>query len=139
MAYTTRQDLDDRIGVDELLMLTDPSNSGLVDEEIIARAMEDADAEIDGYIAGLYSLPLVNVPSNLIRIAVDIARFRLWNDRASEEVRRRYDDAVRYLERVANGSIRLSPDLAGATTAATGGIAYAKPCLAITDETMSAY
>lgn len=73
----------------------------------IERALSDADAEIDAYLGGRYQLPLSSNSAVLVRIACDIARYRLWAERASEEVRRRYEDARRFLEALAKGDVTL--------------------------------
>jgi phage gp36-like protein len=107
MPYATQADLEARFGADELTQLTDRVGAGVPDAAIVARALADADAEIDGYLASRYALPLATVPPVLVRIACDIARYRLWEDRASEEVRRRYEDARRMLESIARGQVSL--------------------------------
>ena len=107
MPYATQADLEARYGADELTQLTDRIGAGVPDAAVINRALADADAEIDGYLATRYALPLPTVPPVLARIACDIARYRLWEDRASEEVRRRYEDARRILESIANGRVSL--------------------------------
>jgi len=107
MTYATQADLEARFGLDELTQLTDRTNAGVPDAVVVARALADADAEIDGYLASRYALPLATVPPVLARIACDIARYRLWEDRASEEVRRRYEDARRLLESIARGQVSL--------------------------------
>jgi phage gp36-like protein len=107
MPYATQADLEERFGADELTQLTDRVNAGVPDASIVARALADADAEIDGYLASRYALPLAAVPPVLARIACDIARYRLWEDRASEEVRLRYEDARRLLESIARGQVSL--------------------------------
>jgi phage gp36-like protein len=119
MPYATQADMEMRFGADELTQLTDRVGAGIPDAAIVARALADANAEIDGYLASRYSLPLATVPTMLVRIACDIARYRLWEDRASEEVRRRYEDARRLLEAIAKGAVSLGlpaaavdPDLA---------------------------
>jgi len=107
MAYATLADLVSRHGEDELAQLTDRVGAGVPDATIVERALTDADAEIDGYLASRYAMPLAIVPPVLARIACDIARYRLWADRASEEVRRRYEDARRVLESIARGQVSL--------------------------------
>lgn len=115
MAYATLADLTDRYGDAELTQLTDRAGAGAIDPAIAARALDDAAAEIDGYLAVRYALPLATVPTVLVRIACDIARYRLWDDRASDEVRRRYEDARRVLERIAGGDVSLGlPAASGA-------------------------
>jgi len=107
MSYATQADLEARFGVDELTQLTDRAGAGVPDATIVARALSDAAAEIDTYLASRYALPLSPVPTVLARIACDIARYRLWEDRASDEVRRRYEDNVRLLEGIAKGVLSL--------------------------------
>lgn len=107
MAYATAADLIARFGEDELIQLTDRSGAGVPDAAVVARALEDSGAEIDGYLASRYRLPLPTVPALLARIACDIARYRLWEDRASDEVRRRYEDARRLLENLSSGKVSL--------------------------------
>lgn len=107
MAYATQADLVTRFGEDELIQLTDRAGAGVPDATIVGRALADAEAEMDGYLAARYALPMATVPGVLVRIACDIARYRLWEDRASDEVRRRYEDARRILESIAKGTVSL--------------------------------
>ncbi|GIX31373.1 MAG: hypothetical protein KatS3mg124_1845 [Porticoccaceae bacterium] len=104
MPYATLEDLHARFGAQEIDAMAarsaDPAQA-------LDQALADADAEIDGYLAARYRLPLPVVPAALVRIACDIARYRLWSERASEEVRRRYEDARRFLEALARGDVRL--------------------------------
>lgn len=113
MAYATAQDLIDRYGEDELVHITDRLGSGQIDAAAVSGALADAEAIIDGYLAGRYPLPLASVPSNMVLLACTLARYQLWANRASEEIRKRYEDAIRYLERVASGSILLKMDASG--------------------------
>ncbi len=52
-------------------------------------------------------MPLPNVPSNLKRMACDIARYRLYFQQPTEEVRKRYEDAISFLKRVAENKAHL--------------------------------
>jgi phage gp36-like protein len=125
MAYATQADLAARFGEDELAQLTDRAGAGVPDATVVTRALADADAEIDTYLGARYALPLSTVPSVIARLACDIARFRLWEDRASDEVRRRYEDARRMLEAIARGQVSLGLPAAQQTSA--DGVAYAAP------------
>ena len=106
MPYATLQDLVDRFGADELAQLTDRIDGTVIDPGIVARALADADAEIDGYLAVRFALPLSSVPAALVRISCDIARYRLY-DSVPDSVRKRYEDAVRDLKGYASGSLAL--------------------------------
>ena len=119
--YATQADLETRFGSDELAQLTDRVNGAAVDAAVVARALADATAEIDGYLAVRYALPLPSVPAVLGLIACDIARYRLYADRATETVTKRYDDAVRQLKALAAGSMALDGLAPPAST--QGGIA----------------
>jgi phage gp36-like protein len=117
MPYAIQSDLEQRYGADELTQLTDRAGAGVPDAIVVARSLADADAEINGYLASRYALPLATVPPVIVRIACDIARYRLWEDRASEEVRRRYEDARRLLESIAKGMVSLGLPEASAAPA----------------------
>jgi len=113
MGYATQGDMETRFGVDEILQLSDRENVGVADAGVIAAALADADNEIDGYVGVLYALPLGVTPPILLRLACDMARFFLYKDLASEQVRQAYEDAVDRLKRIANGTLKLPlPDVA---------------------------
>lgn len=113
-AYATQQDLIDRYGADELLQLTDRARTGSIDATVVARALNDASTEIDGYLAGRYQLPLSPVPEAIGRLVCDMARFYLFDDRVPDAVQKRYDNAVAYLKLVANGTVQLDAATNGA-------------------------
>jgi len=107
VSYAIAQDLIDRFGLDELIQLTDREGTGDYDPNIAARALADADEEINGYLRGRETLPLASVPAVLKRVACDIARYRLFGISAPEEVRKRYEDARAWLRDVASGRVVL--------------------------------
>lgn len=117
MTYATQQNLIDRFGERELIELTDRSDpsTGAIDATVVAKALADADAEIDGYLSSRYQLPLSPVPAKLERVAGDIARYYLYEDRVTDQVRARFSDAQQWLRDVASGKVSL-----GATS---GGVA----------------
>lgn len=100
--YATEVDLLARFGAEiEQLKEMLPSGSSIND------AIQDATEEINGHIGGRYSLPLNSTPSNLKRMACDIARYRLYFQQPTEEVRQRYEDAIAFLKRVADNKAHL--------------------------------
>lgn len=107
MTYATQQDLIDRFGEEEIINRTDRSGTGSIDATVVDLALADADDEINGYLGQQYELPLASVPSLLNRLAADIARYRLYDDAASDEVRNRYKDAVSLLTSIARGNVSL--------------------------------
>lgn len=107
MSYATQADLVAAYGQAEVDQLIDRDGVGGPDPSVLDAALDDADSEIDAYLRGRYTLPLSPVPRLIVRIAGDIARYRLWSAQASEEVRARYEDARRVLESIASGKVRL--------------------------------
>ena len=67
----------DRFGLEETIALTDEARLGRVDARRLFAALADAAAEIDGYLAKRYAIPLDPAPALVARIAGDIARARL--------------------------------------------------------------
>lgn len=122
MPYATAQDLIDRFGETELIELTDRSSLGTVDATAIARALADADGEINSYLSSRYSLPLGSVPPVLVKFACDIARYQLYDTHASEQVKARYDDAIKYFKQLALGVVSLGLDPINAPVTDAGGV-----------------
>lgn len=110
--YASYADLEARYGADTLAVLTDPAKSGTPDRDRVERALEDAGEEIDGYIRQRYALPLSPPPGLLVRIEADIAIYRLSesDSETTEDARKRYEDAVRLLARIADGSVSLGSE-----------------------------
>lgn len=127
MSYVTQADLERRFGTTELAQLTDRSAGTMIDADVVAQAIADAAARIDGYLAARYALPLAVVPPALALVAADIARYLLWGDRASEQVRKRYDDAVATLRAVAAGTFRVDGAAPLVTAAGGNNAAFTAP------------
>lgn len=106
MAYITEPDFEQAFGEQELSDL-------LSDAADFAQREKEAAGLIDGYLASKYKLPLASVPECVKAWALDITRYRLWEERAPDEVRRRYDSAMSMLRDVALGRFQLPPDAAG--------------------------
>ena len=68
MPYATQADLETRFGSAELAQLTDRISGSVIDAAVVGRALADAEAEIDGYLAARYQLPLASAPAVLGRI-----------------------------------------------------------------------
>jgi phage gp36-like protein len=106
--------------------------SGSEDGEPVAvrvdQALADAAAEIDSYLGTRFALPITEPPPVLTRIACDIGIYRLFEQARDEDVkdtRRRYEDAIKWLQGVADGEIALDlPEKAeGSAAGGSGGAA----------------
>lgn len=138
MPYATLADLTARFGDEELIQLTDRLGTGTVDAAVVQAALDEADAEIDAHLAGRHALPLVVVPPILVRLACDIARYRLMSDTPPEEARKRYEDARRLLESLAAG--RVSLGLPSAQQPATqGAVSVSAPPAVFDDAGLRGY
>ena len=120
MPYSTLTQLTDRFGERLLADLTDrgAEATGGIDEAVVDRAIADTDALIDGYLKGRYLLPLDTVPPLVTDMAQAITIYKLHVHVVSDKVRADYQDAMKTLGQIANGSVRL--DVAGVEPASSG-------------------
>lgn len=106
MAYTTQLAMTDRFSELALIHLTDRTGNGLIDSVVLDRAITDAATVIDGKLMSRYPVPFTAVPALIEQLASDIAFYRLHTN-PPKEVCGRYDNALRLLDSLANGSISL--------------------------------
>lgn len=120
--YATVQDMVDRFRETEMTQISDPTGAADgMDGDAIERAIADASAEIDTYLVSRYTLPLATVPRVLINVCCDVARYRLYEDRATEQVSKRYDDAIKLLTKLSTGQIGLGNDVLQQPVPSSGG------------------
>lgn len=121
MAYCTLDNLNDRFGPATIIALTDRADvaTGVVDLDVLNRAIAEADAMIDGYLASRYALPLASVPPLLTTLSMDITMWRLHLGEPSAKVKADYDAALRSLRDIGTGAIRI-PEATGLEPAAPG-------------------
>lgn len=112
MTYALRADLEARFGTGELTQRETMLPAGAV-----VQALTDADSVINGYVMGRYSVPLNPVPSNLVRVACQLARYAILGNAADDRARKDYEDAMGWLKDVAAGRVNLP--LATAAAAVT--------------------
>lgn len=115
MAYATQDDFIKTFSKRETVSLTDEARTGEVGAENLENALERSSAIIDGYLVGRYSLPWADTPRILTGYCCDIARYQLASDYniLTEEIKLRYDDAIKFLTAVASGKINLGPATSG--------------------------
>lgn len=111
MPYATVTDLQDRLGEPRLIQLTDLGDPpiGLVDQAVAQKALDDADAEIDGYLVGRYTVPMSPFPAVLRVHAVTIAHYRLLSSAVDDATKDDYKATRAYLMSVAKGDVMLTP------------------------------
>lgn len=121
MTYATQQDLIDRFGAGMLLGLTDRATppTGLIDATVVAKALADTDAVVNGYIRARYIVPLAAVPPQIADIAAAIAIWKLHTFKPDEKIAEDYRDALKALREISAGVITL--EVAGIISETTGG------------------
>ena len=121
MAYTSAALLIERFGESLIIQLTDRAEAptGAVVASVITQALTDTDAVIDGYVAGKYALPMVETPPLIADIALLIAIYKLHIYQPDPKIELDYKMALKSLEGIRDGNIRLP--VAGVAAAGTGG------------------
>ena len=138
MTYATESDMISRFGQDEIQQLTDRNNAGMIDVTVLGMALADADATINGYLAGRYILPLTVVPAALVKRAADLARYYLFGIQAPDLVKSNHDDALTWLKQVNTGIVELGIDQA-TISAETSGISVKTNTRIFSASTLSDY
>lgn len=129
MDYCTSAQLITRFGEQELIQLTDRDGSGVIDDTVLAQAIGEASSEIDSYLRSRYPLPLLSTTNELARVAGDMARYRLYDDRMIDIVETRYKQAVDWLKAISSGRASLPTDIIDVddTTSLSSGISVVTP------------
>lgn len=75
-------------------------------------ALDDATDEMNSYIARRYTVPVAEgyVLKPLVMYCCDIARFLLYKDRPTDEIRKRYESAIEWLKLLNAGKVTLVAD-----------------------------
>ena len=107
--YATLDDLKKEISEEELIQLTDDDGLGMINQTVVDEICERASAEIDGYLATRYSVPL-DTPHILIkRICVDLVLYylKLRRSMVTDDIRDRKKNADKLLDKISKGQIKL--------------------------------
>lgn len=124
MAYSVLNDLKKLIPEETLIQLTDDEGYGITNQTRIDEAIAQADAEIDSYCGGKYSVPFAAPAPDIIKkISVDIAIYNLYSRRVEvipETRTERYKNAIRQLEGISKGVISIGEDPAPSAPAEGG-------------------
>lgn len=121
MSYLTQADLEDELGIERLIQLTDDEGAGLLNEKRVSKAIGYAVGTFDSYARTRYALP-VPVTPKVQAVCLDLAVFHLFKSRAKDtegeyKVRKdAHDAAVKFLTDVQQGKAALDVPAAEETT-----------------------
>jgi len=109
MAYSTKADILEQLDEDILIQLTDDDDLGTVDDDMVTRAIADADALIDSYCGTRYGVPLSSTPDIIRACSVDLAICNLYARRRGvpEDRKQRCAERVSFLKDIATGKATL--------------------------------
>ena len=127
MSYITNADIEERLGSDAYVQLTDDDGDGNADVGVVDEARLGAEGEVNSYLARRYQVPIDLVAHSdlsdlLASITLDLVEYRLRARRppVPEDARLRRDQAVDWLRRVADGRINLPSATEVASNATRG-------------------
>lgn len=98
----TAEDMTARFGEAELAQL-----ATLTGGDAVVNALTDATDEALSYVAVVYTPPFPSIPAPLKTAVCDMARYRLYKDAATQQVKDRYDAAVKWLVRLSKREVVL--------------------------------
>lgn len=116
----------DRFGLDEIILLTD-AGDGRIDRKMLIGALADAQAQAEAYLADRYTLPLASVPQLVEMAIADIAHARLYRRELPKNVEDAQKIAMRNLEAIGSGKIKLGIAMAPSTSVDPVLIAPGRP------------
>ncbi|HEY6334102.1 MAG TPA: DUF1320 domain-containing protein [Blastocatellia bacterium] len=112
MAYIAESDIQNAIGVNQLIQLTDDVGNGQVGTNAVNAAIEYAQGTFEGYARTRYALP-VPTTNKVISLNLDLAIFDLTRRRATlpegvyKVAKDRHDAAISFLKDVSSGKAGL--------------------------------
>ncbi len=148
MGYSTRDEVREMIKDDALnaiigdTFIEDPAEREELVAPIIDGAIGDADAEIDGYLAKRYAVPLAPAPKVINKFSKDIAIYNLFSrigiDESTDQKTylNRYNAAIAFLKLVAEGKVSIGSESEDPATAAATGFTVKSNARLFTREQM---
>lgn len=102
--YANRDDMIECFGEREVLRLESMHQDGV---QSLNRALGDASERMNSYLSSRYGVPMVKT-GQLKLCCCNIARYFLYFEKATDEVKERYKDEIKWLENVASGKVKVT-------------------------------
>lgn len=108
--YATIADLELAHGAGFILKLSDREGTRQRNDAILDAALVRATSLANSYIDKKYRVPLASPPDFLVSAVMDVAVYMLTRNPTTptEEMRKRYDDAIKLFEKVSKGDVTLA-------------------------------
>ena len=133
MSYSTKEEVREMLKDDALnaiigdTLIEHPVEREVLVAPFIEGAIADADAEIDGYLAKRYAVPLSPAPKVINKFSKDIAVYNLFSrigiDESTDQKTylNRYNAAIKFFELVADGKVSIGTEADDPASAAATG------------------
>lgn len=137
MTYASEQEFTDSFGEELTIELTnlEDATATSINSDVFDRVATDSDSLINSYLAGRYAMPLSTVPGVIRTIALDIYRYKLGHNAQEEDVRQRYEDALKQLRDISQGIMNLGLD-DGSEETLPGSPAFYTPVRTFSNESL---
>ena len=113
--YATQTGFEEAFQFDELLQLC-PDGAGGVDSSRLDSAISRASRLADTYLAVRVTVPVAVPSEELVGAVLDLTRYFLYDNQATDEVTSRHKGAVGWLRDIAAGRAVLYTEAEGDTT-----------------------
>lgn len=112
MAYVTTAECRTYYGTKYVDLSVDRNKDGLPEDDALQMLIDDQSSFVDFYLSKVYKLPLNPVPYGLKGPVIDLVIYKASPDIGpyTVEKRVRRDDAIKFLEALADGVIDLGAD-----------------------------
>ncbi len=143
MAYITNADIQERLGSDTYVQLTDDDGDGQADSGVVDEARLGAEGEVNSYLARRYQVPIdvtthADLADVLASFTLDLVEYKLRARRppVPQETVEKRKQAIEWLSRVADAKAELpsATPVAAVTTRGTLGATTGEERLLSRDE-----
>jgi len=116
MPYATSDDLVAAFG-DQLKLVADRDGDGVLDADVVAKALADASAIVDLHVRGIYAVPLSPIDPEIVGITCDLARTKIYSNvtQVPDSVTDADKAARAMLLQIARGDFKLTAAVASGT------------------------
>ncbi|MFO7956493.1 MAG: DUF1320 domain-containing protein [Candidatus Brocadiia bacterium] len=128
MTYCTQEDIETRIGPDDLVALADHDGDGTADTAVVEQAILGAEAVIDTHLGVRFAVPVLTAegepPDALRARAVNLAVYflQLGRDSLTDDLRAQHEADLEWLREVATGRASLGIEPEPAESAGAPGV-----------------